>query len=197
MRALTTGLLLIAFLNGYAQFNTTTIRTPYGNTKVMTYTPQRLNYYGQGAITETSKYEFTVVLQGDTTIVAKAKIDLSTTPDTMRIKVNGKKRDIVPSETKEVFRVMPDGYKLSGIPTDSCWLFNVIDRKKINAYSDNPVRGYMYVIAIQSGDDGVILPLTIDNLKKLIGETDDPKLLKMIEKKKVLSALARFNGDVF
>lgn len=197
MKPLTTVLLLVTSLSSYAQWRTTTIQTPYGKTNVTTYTPQPYIYYGSGAVQSSSKYRFTIVLKTDTTLQAKTKIDLSGKPDKVKIKVNKKKRTVVPADTKEIYRVMPDGRKLSGMPADSCWLFKVIERKKINAYSDMPVRGYMYAKAIQLGDDGEIVPLTLDNLAKMIGETNDPELQRLIRKKKVLSALAHVNGDVF
>lgn len=181
----------------FAQFRTTTIQTPYGKTNVTTYTPQPYIYYGSGTVQSSSKYKFTIVLKTDTTLQAKTKIDLSGKPDKVKIKVNKKRRTVLPADTKEIYRVMPDGRKLSGMPVDSCWLFKVIERKKINAYSDMPVRGYMYAKAIQLGDEGEIVPLTLDNLTKMIGETNDPELQRLIRKKKVLSALAHANGDVF
>lgn len=195
MKPFYTILLLIATsLSSYAQWRTDTFKTPYGTHKVTTYTPERFVSYSRGS--NSPKQKFTVVFKGDSTVQIKARINVDEKPDFIRAKVSGKKRSVFPSDTKEIYRITPDGVKQTGVPADSCWLFKVVDGKKINAYSDMAMRGYDCITAIQLGNEGPIVPCNIENLRSMIGETDDPELQKMLKKEWIRSALQRFNGEV-
>lgn len=193
MKNLITNLLLIICVSGYAQWRTDTFKTPYGTHKVTTYTPERFVSYSRG--NNSPKQKFTVVFKGDSTVQVKARINVDEKPDFIRAKVNGKKRNVFPADTKEIYRIAPDGIKLTGVPADSCWLFKVVDGKKINAYSDMAMRGYDCITAIQLGNEGPIVPYNIENLRSMIGETDDPELQKMLKKGWVRSALQHVNGE--
>lgn len=182
----------IAFFAGlstgcFAQF--TTIRTPYGGATVPNhnYSYMMNNSYGS----YNPKREFTIVLKGDTTIERKTRINTELKPQSLSVKMAKKKRIIVPADTKEIFWVTPQGWKATGIPADSCWLFRVADGK-INAFSNVPVQGAEYAIAIQSGNDGAIVPLSVENLKGMTAEIDDPEFRKLLTKKKASAALVRY-----
>ena len=168
-----------------------TIQTPYGNVSHSYPVGSPHYYYGQGQIS--AKYRFTVILVEDSTFTAKTRIDF--TSDTHSLTIKGprkQKQKIYPFYTKAIFRVDENGRKIFGIPTDSCWLFKC-QPGKINAYSFLAERGMLYVIAIQEGEKGPIVPLTKDNLLPMVGT--DPKILKLIEKGKLVKAVAAFNEE--
>ena len=140
------------------------------------------------------KYNFTVVISDDSTITSRAKIDITDKQHAIPMKVKkGVKRSIFPKETKELYRILPSGKKLSGIPADSCWLFKSVTGK-INVYSSLAELGYTYITAIQNGDDGPIVPLTKKNLEAIIGTPENPRVLKLLEKNKLSQAIELFNG---
>ncbi|HEY8934854.1 MAG TPA: hypothetical protein VIM65_06515, partial [Cyclobacteriaceae bacterium] len=62
---------------------------------------------------------------------------------------------------------------------------------KVNCYSYIPEDYLSDIIAIQSGD-GPILPLTKENLS-LMMVTDDPQIIKLIDKGKLIQAIMRYN----
>ena len=191
-RSLSTFFFIVLFHATFAQVMhvPTTIQTPYGNVSHSYPVGSPHYYYGHGNISP--KYRFTVVLVDDSTFTAKTRIDYSSDTHSLTIKgPRGQKQKIYPFYTKTIFRVDENGRKIFGIPTDSCWLFKS-QPGKINAYSFLAERGMLYVIAIQEGNHGPIVPLTKDNLLPMVGT--DPKILKLIEKGKLTKAVAEFNG---
>lgn len=174
---------------------TTTIRTPYGNVShtYHVYSPTPHYYYNQGPIS--NKYEFTVVLKNDSMFDVRTRIVLPKEKENHSISVKTKqgKQIFFPSDTKSVSRITMEGKQLLGIAADSCWLFRTATGK-INSYSFLAEPGMTYVIAIQQGDDGPILPLTKENLIPIIG-TADEKLNKLIEKGKLVKAVEVYNGS--
>jgi hypothetical protein len=167
---------------------TNTINTPYGKVTTTSYQYMPM-YYGQaGAVS--NKYTFTVVLDADSALQSKTRINIKSKKHTIQVKAANGKLSLTPANTREIYRITLSGKKLSGLPADSCWLFKSVTGK-INAYSYLAEEGYTYVIAIQDGDDGPILPLTKNNLLAIMD--DDPKIFKLIEKKKLLTALEAYN----
>src|SRR5690606_23534118 len=107
---------------------TTQIKTPFGNVPHTYYAPTGMGYYyTRGNISY--KYEFTVVLKNDEKLTFKSKISLNDSIHSLTYKNEGQKRKIHPQETTEVFRYTTDKKKIAGIPTDSCWLFKVVEGK--------------------------------------------------------------------
>jgi len=166
---------------------TTQIRTPYGNVPHTYYVPSVYRYYNLGGISQ--KYEFTVVLTNEEELTFKAAIKLNDSIHSLTYKKRGAKRVITPQETREVFRLTRDGKKITGIPTDSCWLFKVVEGR-INGYSYLASESAEYLSAFQVGD-GEILPLTKENLLPIV--KDDPKRVKWVEKGGLGKAIVHYN----
>lgn len=167
-----------------------TIRTPYGNVQSTTYHYMPMNYYNVGQASV--KYMFTVVLKSDSVFIVKARIDVSEKQHVLPVKTGEGKRDIFPDNTKQIYRETSTGKKIVGLPADSCWLFKAVTGK-INAYSHLAETGYSYIIAIQDGDQEPIIPFTRKNLEAMVGTPEDPKVLSLIEKGKLVKALEMYN----
>jgi hypothetical protein len=166
------------------------INTPYGNVPHTYYVPTGMGYYyNRGNISY--KYEFTVILKNDDKLTFKSKIGLSDSIHSLTYKEAGEKRKILPLDTKEVFRFTTSGKRITGIPTDSCWLFKVVEGK-INGYSFLATEGAEHLSAFQVGD-GEILPLTKDNLMPIV--LDDPRRVKWVERGKLGKVIADFNRE--
>ncbi|MFM8913952.1 MAG: hypothetical protein ACKOE6_13720, partial [Flammeovirgaceae bacterium] len=171
-----------------------TIRTPYGNATYPTWLPGPRMYYG-GTATPSYKYPFTIVFntEKDSTLLVKAKIDASEKNHVIRIKVNKQKVVIKPTDTREIYRIAGNGEKITGIPTDSCWLFLAV-KGKINAYSYLAEKGlgsWGSIIAVQKGEGQPILPLNKDNLEEMVA--DNAEALKFAKKKKLEKAITIYN----
>ena len=86
--------------------------------------------------------------------------------------------------------------RVQGRPTDSCWVFKAIKgRLTVYSYQVNFV-GIMFdpsmIIGIQL-NDGPLLPFNKENLKAMVGQ--NTKALELIEEKKYIEAIKRFNRD--
>jgi hypothetical protein len=174
-----------------------TIHTPYGNATLTSYQmgmPFNYNLSNKKgkARPNSMTYEFRVVLKNDSSFSSKAKINVKDIKH-HTIVIKGKKEEIAfsPSETKSVSRVTMEGVKIPGVPTDSCWLFKTYTGK-INVYSFLAELGTAYAIAIQDGADGVIKPLTKENLLEMV-EYDNPKVHELIEKGDLIDAIRLYN----
>jgi len=145
------------------------------------------------------KYDFTITLKNDSVFTVRTNIDISKKKHFIVVKKNKEKVNIHPEDTKSISRItnyednkfIKDGRVLEGIPADSCWLFKSY-AGKINCYSFLAETGLYYIIAIQNGYMSPIVPLTKENLSGMI-VTDDPKILKMIEKQKFDKAIEAYN----
>ena len=168
-----------------------TIKTPYGNVGTTTYRYVPM-YYGTGPASV--KYTFTIELDGDSTLTAKTRIDVSEKQHSMQVKTEKGKKTVFPSGTKQIYRLTAEGKMLTGQPADSCWLFKSVSGK-INAYSHLAEEGYTYIIAIQNGDGAPIVPLTRKNLEAMIGTPHEPRIMKLIEKGKLAKALEMYNYE--
>src|SRR5690606_1290221 len=166
---------------------TTQILTPYVNLPHTYYVPSVYRYYNLGGISQ--KYEFTVVLTNEEELTFKAAIKLNDSIHSLTYKKRGEKRVITPQETREVFRLTRDGKRITGIPTDSCWLFKVVEGR-INGYSYLASESAEYLSAFQVGD-GEILSLTKENLLPIV--KDDPKRVKWVEKGRLGKAIVHYN----
>lgn len=168
---------------------TNTIRTPYGNASYTTWRPMPMMYYG-GSMSPSVKYPFTIVFSSDSSVLVKAKIDISEKNHVIKTKINKKKVVIKPRDTQEIYRIDDTGFKMAGMPTDSCWLFLAV-KGKINGYSYLAEKGTNSLIAIQKGEGAPILPLNKTNLEDMVG--DNPEALKFAKKKKLEKAITTFN----
>lgn len=136
------------------------------------------------------KYPFTIVFSSDSIVQVKAKINVSEKNHFIKAKINKQKVVIKPKDTKEIYRIDDTGLKISGMPTDSCWLFLAV-KGKINGYSYLAEKGSSSLIAIQKGEGAPILPLNKDNLEEMVAE--NPEALKFAQKKKLEKAITTFN----
>ena len=175
---------------------TTTIRTPQGNvpyTYQLYTNPAGYNKYNYYRNTSSGKsgYDYTIIFKNDSVVQAFTKIDVSDSVRRIEIKEGKAEFVIKPHDTKRVYRVCKSGQRIIGMPTDSCWLFKV-GEGKINSYSVLPYEYNPVIVAIQQGKDGPIIPLSKEILKKIIG--DDPKLTKLIEKKKFNKVIELYNA---
>ncbi|TXH25307.1 MAG: hypothetical protein E6Q96_09255 [Cyclobacteriaceae bacterium] len=169
------------------------INTPYGPAKFTTYTYQRMpmmNYSQQGPVSR--KYQFYLVMKDGGSLVTKNRINFEDSINSIALK-DESKRVIKPNETVEIFRMLPEGIKFIGIPTDSCWLFKS-STGKINTYSMLAEQDMSYAVAIQKGT-GDIVKLSKENLLELTADANDAELVAMIEKKKFLKAIQRYNRE--
>ena len=193
-RLLLTQLLTLIVPQAFAQVTSvpTTIHTPYGNVTHTNYVPAPRYYYGSyGKEKISHKYLFTVVLKkNDSTFTVKARIDHASNNHYIIVKAGKRNDKIVPSDTKMIYRIDFQGTRLYGLPADSCWLFKS-QPGKINSYSFLAEKGMDYVIAIQNGDEGSIVPLTKENLLEMVG--DNSWTLKLIDQGRLVKAVQTFN----
>lgn len=180
--------LLLAYTPTTAQYINvpTKFSTPRGNITVYerVYMPHYQNYE-----TVSIKHVFTIVLGNDSVITKKAKIITKDSVHTLSWNENGEKKSITPAETKEIYR-MENGKKITGSPTDSCWLFPV-GVGKIFTYSILSETVDPIISHIQNGSWGQILSLTKENLIPML--SDNEKAIKLVEKGKLLKAIDLYN----
>lgn len=186
-------LILLPISLTVAQVNITTIHTPYGNATVYTHRAQYYNNYGSSAgQAYRPKHKFYVEMKDGRQLLVHNVMDYY---DSVAKLVLTRKSDstitIRPNDTKLIVTmVYRTNERLEGIPADSCWLFKIV-KGKINGYSPFAEKDD-FVIAIQKGDDGAIVPLNPNNLAEMVG-TDDPKINKLVEKKKLVNAIRAYN----
>ncbi len=166
-----------------------TISTPRGNVTINSYQAMPNMYNMNPKIS--FKYDFRVVMRDDSTFTRRMAIDVSGNPHQFKIK-NGRQKDFIrPSDTREVSRLTLEGMLIKGVPADSCWLFHSV-KGKINCYGFLAEEGYAYLAAIQEGDDGVLVPITRANVKEMV-QTEDKKILALIDRGKLVKALQKYN----
>ena len=187
---------MVSVASGYAQFGspiTTSYRAPGGqHVPYTSYIPSPR--YNNGNSNISAKYDFHFVLKNDSTFNATTRINITNDEDnSITVKIRKVKTTFFPEDTKSISRTTYDGKLLTGIPADSCWLFKTVTGK-INTYSYLAEPGFDFVIAIQDGDKGKIVPLTKENIKQMITGTEDPKIDKWIENKKFAKAIERYNA---
>jgi hypothetical protein len=143
------------------------------------------------------------VMKDDSTeYQVKGAIDFSDSVHRIEYKEDRAMKVILPSETLLVSHVVirqgegtvaSRSQLLKGIPTDSCWLFLVVEGA-INCYGYLPVLGMDYVIVIQKGSDGNRVPLTKANLQAIVGS--DPRWKTKIEKGKLTQVIRAYNKEM-
>jgi hypothetical protein len=174
---------------GQGVWMSNTIRTPNGNITVNTFQPGMPMYYGN--FNSSIKYNFTVVMRDDSVFTQRMSIDVSEKTHKLKVK-NGRTRSFIfPGDTKQISRVTSEGRLIKGLPADTCWLFQSV-KGKINCYSFLAEEGYDFLAAMQEGDDGLILPITKNNLMNVM-QTQDEKILNLMERKQWVKAIRRFN----
>ena len=132
--------------------------------------PMSQNYPYRGEYEEpeiSRKHQFKFVLSNDSTFVQVSRIDVSYKKrHFMNVEWHGAAKAVIPSETKSISRIMPNGREWVGIPADTCWLFR-ISSGKINTYSFLDRKKPEYTIAIQKGD-GPVVALTVENFLSML-----------------------------
>ncbi len=166
-----------------------TISTPYGNVSQTTNMPVGAMTYGTvGSISK--KYKFTVLLKNDCLFVVKTRIEISGKRHVIQARINKRRIEIVPDQTKEIYRILDDrNTRLVGIPSDSCWLFLSI-QGKISAYSYLAERNSEYIIAAQKYS-GPIVKITEESLREMV--EDNEKAVRQVEKKRFKKAIEIYN----
>lgn len=184
--------LLCVTFSATAQFHSvpTRINTPYGPRTITTYQYSPTMQYN-GNRNPSQKYTFTVVLLNDSTITDKGRIKITDSIHSITFKEKGNKTTFKPFETKELYRFVSKGVKLSGIPADTCWLFKT-EEGRVNFYSCVAELGTDLVTAIQIGDDSPIT--TLDKQKVMDIVSQYPRLLKLAKKNKLVKALRKYNN---
>lgn len=187
-------LLSLGFISATAQMPmTSTIRTPYGNVGYSYQVPLPRTYgnYRSSSVEFTSKYQLTITLKNDSTFKCSSRIFFTKEKHFIAIKNGGNEREFFPGDTKSITRVAQNvGQNFQGVSADSCWLFKTYSGK-VNCYSYIPEVHLSDIIAIQT-EDGPILSLTKENLSSMIA-TDDPQIIKLIDKGKLPQAIMRYN----
>ena len=174
---------------GQGFYTPTRINTPYGPATIQTYHHMPMRYY-HGPNGESMKHQFTIVLKNDSVFAAKTIVKANETTYFVQIKNGKEKTRLLPNQTKEIFWMDPAKGKMSGVASDTCWLFTMV-KGKINLYS--PIPEYLAEpVAFSDSEDGRIIKLDSDRLLEYIGYTDT-KLVNMITRKDYHKAVARYN----
>lgn len=176
---------------------TRTVYTPHGPAKITTFQNTGMPlYYYQGKYVPgpyVGKTFLTVALQSDSVFTGKLFFNIADSIHSLTLERKEKKGGnlvFYPNETKQISQ-MYKGKLVVGIPVDSCWLFK-LKEGKINSYAPFPNEIKNFITAIQKGD-GPILPMTKENLKNMVA--DQPKLFKMIDKKRYEQVIWKYNNN--
>lgn len=113
------------------------------------------------------KLSYSIVLKDSTKIVASGKIGDHKGNFFLYVDNETMTRSIRPNETLSVTYMPKKGVPLVGIPTDSCWVFKMIEGP-VNLYSVTPQELDQFVIYIQQGNDGAMMKATKGNFRKLL-----------------------------
>lgn len=105
----------------------------------------------------------------------EGRINIYDSVHSIIFKEKGIKQTYKLSETKELFRITPDGMKMSGIPNDTCWLFKT-EVGKVNLFSCIAEPNTDLITAMQIGNDAPIEKLDKREVIDLVKEY--PRLLK-------------------
>jgi hypothetical protein len=160
--------------------------TPGGNVTMYQHVYMPTHYNNSSP----TKWKFQVTLKNDSVINLKSKMLAKNKKMYVELKTGKFRRNIYPDETKQVVGANENGVKLTGMPTDSCWLFLFI-KDPISCYSSVPSVAVYNTIAIQKGS-GEIVSLNKENLKAMI-DIDDKKVQRLIEKDNLHDAILRYN----
>lgn len=97
---------------------------------------------------------------------------------------------IFPSDTESLYYEF-SGNLISSIPSDTCWLFRVVEGP-INVYSPYPSEAKELRTSIQKGN-GDIVALNKTNLAMLV--SDQPKVLRHVQKGRLHHAIWKYNEE--
>ena len=109
-------------------------------------------------------------------------------------------KKIYPSQTINLVcpALLSDDYTgpLQGRPNDSCWVFKAM-AGRLTVYSDLVIGDISYldpsmIIGIRLDDDPMV-KFSVENLRTMVGQ--NAKALELIEDKKYIKAIKRFNRD--
>lgn len=136
------------------------------------------------------KYLFTIVFKSDSQVTVKTRIDISKKTHTIKVKTNKSLVTIKPTDTQEIYRVNETGYRMKGIPADSCWLFQC-KTGKIIVYSFVAEWGLDYATALQKGSEGAIVPFSQKNIEEMVSDYEDA--LRLAKKNDLENAINTYN----
>ena len=136
------------------------------------------------------KHEFTVIFKDSTKLTSRAKIDEHKGRFYLAINEPTLTRSIIPSQTLAISRPGKDGKIYTGIATDSCWLFKIVEGK-INLYSVLSEDNFSFIIAMQKGNDAPIVPLNKENAKEAV--IDDPTISAQISDQRKIYPIIDYN----
>lgn len=137
------------------------------------------------------KYNFTVVMRDNSVKQVHSKIYADSIRNQSYL-IDDSQQKIYCAQTKRISRINGSD-ALTGIATDSCWLFKVVSGQ-LNAYSQlSETAGInsFYIMDIQVGD-GEIQRFTPELLESIIN--GDPKSKKAFVKKDYYKAIEKYNG---
>ncbi|RKR81735.1 hypothetical protein BDD43_1886 [Mucilaginibacter gracilis] len=135
-----------------------------------------------------SKFNFVVTMKDNSVRAIRSKIYVDSVNNKTYLLDAESKQKIYCNQTQKINR----GDAVTGMATDSCWLFKIVSGK-INAYSFlSESAGPFSLTALQTGD-GPIKNFDARLLEQMIA--DNPKAMKPFLKKDYLKAIEKFNGD--
>jgi hypothetical protein len=118
------------------------------------------------ALDKTSKkLSYSIVFKDSTQILTPAKIGEHKGNFFLYVDNETMTRSIRPNETLSITYIPKKGSPLVGVPTDSCWVFKLIEGP-VNLYSVTPQPLDQFVIYIQKGNDGPMMKATKGNIRK-------------------------------
>jgi hypothetical protein len=202
MKSLVVSIMMLVSINLYGQWvpHTTTMQTPYGPARVTSYTysPMHQHYNNWNSnfrrnkgsdLAHSVSYKFNITYANDSSVWVTGKLDFY---KTYFLGVTSpSEKAVTPKQTKSIYRITKTGRKLIGIATDSSWLFR-IGEGKINCYAILAEEDLSFTVAVQEGEEGVILPLNAEVLTEIMKET--PALINLIERRRYMQAIHAYNN---
>lgn len=127
--------------------------------------------------------------KNDSSYTKYSQLTLNDSAHYIYYKENKRKVKVYPSQTtKLVFESQNSRY--TGIPKDTCWFFKIYSGK-INGFSYFPEVSEGYVVAIQNGINGEIVPLT--KAAVLVMVAGHEKATALANKEKLWKAIKAYN----
>jgi hypothetical protein len=163
-------------------------------------------WYHSLGYTINNKYTYYVTMKDSSVLEIRSKIYADTlnhksyliyNNTTLKHDDPNRKQKIYADQTLKINREWPNGIRsldVIGIPTDSCWLFNVV-KGKINIYShlsEVEQLNNLYLRAFQTGNGPI---QKIDSASLVVVIKDDPKAMKDFLKKDYFKAIRKYNSD--
>ncbi|MFV0606866.1 MAG: hypothetical protein ACK5NK_13605 [Niabella sp.] len=167
------------------------INTPGGGSANIPGSTKIPTYYNYGSANPNANMKVTVVLKNDSIVSGKGTISYKYDGFQLKFKSNKSKSWISPAETKEIYRLMPEGDTVKGIVyKDSCWLFHAI-KGKINGYTFTSLSENLDLYVIEY--DGKFIKADRDVVRDLV--KSNLKAEQKAKKGQLAKALLIYNKD--